>query len=328
MINPQPNYSGVTIQISNPAVNVGSDTNCNPQFAQNRNEGACTCPHCYPPNYYMDLNNGAKYPANFTPSLYQQELPKMATQTAYPPQYYLNNYNYQNNGDKDSLQKLQNEIEKISNNPATSPETEPLTSKDKQNNLMQQNISEKYNDENEEQDFSKSQAVIDDLNSRAEAIAKEKKNTKQKRVVALTDEYIKSLENYLDNPDSEIRLMASKEILTRLDEDKDRFNDAALNALLNKMLQDPSKLIRVAALSAFASRLASGNDYTIELLQNIQSNPSADKEDILQASDILLKMSSVTELKNIPYNVTPQNNNIEKEEEEKLNIEPINRAEM
>ena len=131
-------------------------------------------------------------------------------------------------------------------------------------------------------------------------IKADKKNSKQKRVVALTDEYIKSLENYLNNPNDEIRLMASKEILMRLDEDKDRYNDAALNALLNKMLQDPSKLIRVAALSAFASQLASGNDFTVELLHNIQANPSADKEDVLQAADILLKMSGGTEVKNIP----------------------------
>ena len=153
---------------------------------------------------------------------------------------------------------------------------------------------------NEKQDMTKSSGIIDDLDAREEQIKADKKNSKQKRVVALTDEYIKSLENYLNNPNDEIRLMASKEILMRLDEDKDRYNDAALNALLNKMLQDPSKLIRVAALSAFASQLASGNDFTVELLHNIQANPSADKEDVLQAADILLKMSGGTEVKNIP----------------------------
>ena len=94
--------------------------------------------------------------------------------------------------------------------------------------------------------------------------------------------------------------MASNEILTRLDEDKDRYDDAALNALLNKMLQDPSKLVRLAALSAFASQLACGNDYTVQLLQNMQSNPNADKEDALQAADILLKMAGGIEVKNVP----------------------------
>ena len=79
--------------------------------------------------------------------------------------------------------------------------------------------------------------------------------------------------------------------MTRLDEDKDRFNDAALNALLNKMLQDPEKLVRVAALSAFTSQLASGNDYTIKLLNDIQADPNADKDDVVDAANILLKMS-------------------------------------
>ena len=47
-----------------------------------------------------------------------------------------------------------------------------------------------------------------------------------------------SLENYLNNPDNEIRIMASKEVLKRLGEDRDRYDDAALNALINKMLKD------------------------------------------------------------------------------------------
>lgn len=150
------------------------------------------------------------------------------------------------------------------------------------------------------EDMTASKNIIGSLDERNAEIKEAKKNTKEQKIVALTDEYIMSLENYLNNPNDEIRLMASKEILTRLDEDKDRYDDAALNALLNKMLQDPSKLIRLAALSAFASQLASGNDYTVQLLQNIQSNPNADKEDALQAADILLKMSAGVEVKNVP----------------------------
>ena len=159
-----------------------------------------------------------------------------------------------------------------------------------------------YADKNEpkETDMTRSTNIIDGIDERAAEAQKEKKNTKEKKIVALTDEYIKSLENYLNNPNDDIRLMASKEVLKRLDEDKDRYNDAALNALLNKMMQDPAKLVRIAALSAFASQLASGNDYTVQLLHNIQSNPNADKEDVLQAADILLKMSAGVEVKNIP----------------------------
>ena len=287
MTNPmyisQPNYSGVTIQIANPAVYAGGGG-----MDRVNSYGVSQPQICPNNNYYPQPQNA---PAVYTQ---QEALP------SYPPQYYLNNYNYQNNG-----------TDARKNKEASAENGLAAVRTDAENAVKQ------YEPDIEEpQDFSKSKAVIDDLDARAAAEAEEKKNSKQKRVVALTDEYIKSLENYLNNPNDEIRLMASKEILTRLDEDKDRYNDAALNALLNKMLQDPSKLIRVAALSAFASQLASGNDYTITLLHNIQQNPSADKEDVLQAADILLKMSAGTEVKNIPnpaVKETPDNDEGQKQ---------------
>ena len=283
MYSSQPNYSGVTIQIANPAVYAGGGG-----MDRVNSYGVSQPQICPNNNYYPQPQNA---PAVYTQ---QEALP------SYPPQYYLNNYNYQNNGTdarKNKEASAENGLAAVRTNA--------------------ENAVKQYEPDIEEpQDFSKSKAVIDDLDARAAAEAEEKKNSKQKRVVALTDEYIKSLENYLNNPNDEIRLMASKEILTRLDEDKDRYNDAALNALLNKMLQDPSKLIRVAALSAFASQLASGNDYTITLLHNIQQNPSADKEDVLQAADILLKMSAGTEVKNIPnpaVKETPDNDEGQKQ---------------
>ncbi len=283
MYSSQPNYSGVTIQIANPAVYAGGGG-----MDRVNSYGVSQPQICPNNNYYPQPQNAL---AVYTQ---QEALP------SYPPQYYLNNYNYQNNG-----------TDARKNKEASAENGLAAVRTDAENAVKQ------YEPDIEEpQDFSKSKAVIDDLDARAAAEAEEKKNSKQKRVVALTDEYIKSLENYLNNPNDEIRLMASKEILTRLDEDKDRYNDAALNALLNKMLQDPSKLIRVAALSAFASQLASGNDYTITLLHNIQQNPSADKEDVLQAADILLKMSAGTEVKNIPnpaVKETPDNDEGQKQ---------------
>ena len=283
MYSSQPNYSGVTIQIANPAVYAGGGG-----MDRVNSYGVSQPQICPNNNYYPQPQNA---PAVYTQ---QEALP------SYPPQYYLNNYNYQNNG-----------TDARKNKEASAENGLAAVRTDAENAVKQ------YEPDIEEpQDFSKSKAVIDDLDASAAAEAEEKKNSKQKRVVALTDEYIKSLENYLNNPNDEIRLMASKEILTRLDEDKDRYNDAALNALLNKMLQDPSKLIRVAALSAFASQLASGNDYTITLLHNIQQNPSADKEDVLQAADILLKMSAGTEVKNIPnpaVKETPDNDEGQKQ---------------
>lgn len=315
MINPQqPNYSGVTIQISNPAVNLG------------RNANIPNAPQGYQVQGYQDIPQGVyQIPQAQIGAIPQKEIygyatnPQMVQQPngfqAYPPQYYLNNYNYQGNGktvedtvNKSDIEAINKELENLKNSPETTGAPQQINNSDEkaiQNDEMNSDgTALKHYDAGEnkdvKQDMTKSTGIIDDLDAREEQIKADKKNSKQKRVVALTDEYIKSLENYLNNPNDEIRLMASKEILMRLDEDKDRYNDAALNALLNKMLQDPSKLIRVAALSAFASQLASGNDFTVELLHNIQANPSADKEDVLQAADILLKMSGGTEVKNIP----------------------------
>ena len=287
MINPQPNYSGVTIQIANPAVYAGANGYgiCNPTRGG----------QIYPASqqYYMTS------PEN-NPQAIQELHPQIAPQTtpaAYPPQYYLNNYNYQagvpvgeRKSENDGLQNLSTgTAEKSAVNPQEIQQALPVNS---------EGVSD-VSEGAKQEDMTKSTDIINNLSEREAQIKAEKKNEEKSDIIPLTDEYIKSLENYLNNPDDEIRLMASKEILTRLDEDKRRYDDAALNALLNKMLQDPSKLVRIASLSAFSSRLASGNDYTVQLLQKIQVNPNADKEDVLQAADILLKMSAGKEVRNV-----------------------------
>ena len=307
IFNPQPNYSGVTIQITNPAVYTGQGNSGTP-FVSGGYLGAdkCNC-NCigtnsqgyisYPQGSYagqkVQQGETIKTVQSVTSETQEKQEANTVTnpaqnsgyQQTYPAQYYLNNYNL--NGEGNSLNGAEKQPSELTN---TSGQENPV------------NSYKMYADKNEQKDndMSKSRNIIGDLSEREAEIAEEKKNTKETKIVALTDEYIKSLENYLNNPNDEIRLMASKEILTRLDEDKDRYNDAALNALLNKMMQDPNKLVRIAALSAFSSQLASGNDYTVQLLKNIQSNPNSDKEDVLQAADILLKMSAGTEVKNIP----------------------------
>lgn len=304
MFNPQPNYSGVTIQIANPSVYAGVN-GVNGAGVNSTGVNGGVNPAVYNPyvqNPIAQAQNTNPY-AQLDPAYNAVPQPN-TQQPSYPPQYYLNNYNYTNNGTANGAIP-DNAANNITSGKASAQEIQ--VPEDAQSAQTIKNTKEYEVKPDEPQDFTKSQAVIDDLDARAAAEEEAKKNSTQKRVVALTDEYIKSLENYLNNPNDEIRLMASKEILTRLDEDKDRFDDAALNALLNKMLQDPSKLIRVASLSAFASQLASGNDYTVTLLHNIQQNPNADKEDVLQAADILLKMSAGTEIKNIPNPAVKEN---------------------
>ena len=135
---------------------------------------------------------------------------------------------------------------------------------------------------------------------------KPKVNTEmeKKKVVVLTDDYIRSLENYLNNPNRDVRLHAAREIVNRFEEDSSRYDDAALNALLNKMLQDPQGSIRGIALSLVSTGAAQGNNYTAQLL-NVMKENKANKEDALQASEALLQMATKTETINVPKQLPP-----------------------
>ena len=117
----------------------------------------------------------------------------------------------------------------------------------------------------------------------------EKKENKPK--VALTDDYIKTLENYLNSQDKKIRLMGAKELFDRFKEDETRKDDAALTALLNKTLQDPAETVKFVALTALDAGYATGNDETAQILTQMQSSNSSYGEDAALASQILLKMS-------------------------------------
>ena len=222
----------------------------------------------------------------------------------------------QNNNNPGSVIYIQNNSEPSINNSGNgsiNPLNSEPTNKNAQNNEAENGIgdfSSELSEENINTDASKE--IIKELDDRQIEQKELEKRGKKTKIVSLTNEYIMSLENYLNNPNTDIRLMAAKEVLTRFDEDRERYDDAALNALINKMLQDPSKLIRVAALSALASELASGNDYTVELLTQIQQNPDADPEDVLEASQILLKRTATTEVRYTPVNMQ----NVQKVEEE------------
>ncbi len=127
--------------------------------------------------------------------------------------------------------------------------------------------------------------------SSSKTTEKTDKKTEKREIVQLTDEYIKNLENYLDSQDKEVRLMGAKEVVARLEEDSSRKDDKALNALINKMLQDPSTPVRILAMSALNSRAASGDELTVQILKQMQNSASGYGQDALQASEILLKMS-------------------------------------
>ncbi len=120
----------------------------------------------------------------------------------------------------------------------------------------------------------------------------EKKKTEKRKIVQLTDDYIRNLESYLNSQDKAVRLSAAKEVYSRLEEDDSRSDDKALTALVNKMLQDPSDEIRLLALTALDTRICKGDDFTVGVLKNMQQSTAAYGQDAVDASQVLLKMSA------------------------------------
>lgn len=119
------------------------------------------------------------------------------------------------------------------------------------------------------------------------------KNKEKRKIVELTDDYIRNLEAYLDSQDKQVRLNAAKEVYARLEEDESRFDDKALTALINKMLQDPSREIRFLALTALDGRICKGDDYTVGVLKQMQQNNNDPlNQEAVDANSILLKMSA------------------------------------
>ena len=134
----------------------------------------------------------------------------------------------------------------------------------------------------------------------------EKKKTETREIVKLTDDYVKTLENYLNDQSNQVRLLGAKEISARFMEDSSRRNDEALNALVNKMLQDPYQPIRFMAMGLLEARAASGNNQSINFLQKLQQQKTSTGEDELKASNALLRMSGVTTKKEFDVQDKPK----------------------
>lgn len=134
----------------------------------------------------------------------------------------------------------------------------------------------------------------------SETETKDDKKTEKKKIVQLTDDYIRNLENYLNSQEKDIRLSAAKEVYSRLEEDTSRKDDKALTALINKMLQDPSEEIRVLAMAALQGRIVTGDDFTVNVLTRMQNDKAHYGMDAVDASKILLQMSGQQVEKEVP----------------------------
>ncbi len=121
----------------------------------------------------------------------------------------------------------------------------------------------------------------------------EDKKEKPKTITLLTNDYVKSLENYLNDDNPKVRLMGAKELMERFKEDDSRVAHPSLVPLLNKTLKDTSPSVRFLGLTTLQLGYSVGDEETIKILKNIQQN-SQDKlgEDALLASEILLKLTA------------------------------------
>jgi len=128
------------------------------------------------------------------------------------------------------------------------------------------------------------------------------KPTKTKNIVALTDDYIKNLENYLRSPNKELKQYAVQELSKRFAEDESRKTNKSLNALLNLALQAKESNVRFVALSMLISGTAGGNEKTVELLNNMQQSKAYNGYESSDAKKALLKMSET--VVKIPDNST------------------------
>lgn len=99
-----------------------------------------------------------------------------------------------------------------------------------------------------------------------------KSEEKMKRQpVEISDDYLKMLEKHLLSKDETTRGKAAAELISRFKEDENRKNDPRLTNLLNLALQDNSKMIVMTALEALDNEYANGNNFTVELLEQIKN---------------------------------------------------------
>lgn len=122
----------------------------------------------------------------------------------------------------------------------------------------------------------------------------EKKDKPQKDVVLLTDDYIKTLENYLRNDNPDIKQMGAKELMKRFKEDPSRKNDPALTSLLNMTLQSKYSNVKMIGMTIIENGWAQGDAMTQQLLSQIQQSKSGYGLDATDAAQAALKSAGQT----------------------------------
>lgn len=122
----------------------------------------------------------------------------------------------------------------------------------------------------------------------------ENKNTAKKDIVLLTDDYIRTLENYIRNDNPDIKLMGAKELMKRFREDESRKNDPALTSLLNLTLQSKYSPVKMVGMGIIENGWAQGDQLTQQILAQIQQTNSSYGLDALDAASAALKSAGKT----------------------------------
>lgn len=323
-----PNYAGVNIQIFNPMVNPNGGNIYPQQTNSAYNSG--TQGGCYPSNYYTTqpgvIYNPYPHQNNTQNGFYD------SNGKYYP---YVKDQNgqlgyYDDKGEFHPLNSNNNGGAETANN-KTGAGSDKLENADNKtgtenvNNKTETGAAESAGDnktEEKKSDESKEiEKPLEEENKNTDT-SKEKEassggKTEKKKVVELSDDYIKTLENYLNSQDVEVRKMGAHEVVNRLSEDKSRNDDPALTALVNKMLQDPSTAIRTIALSLVESRSILGDDLTVNLLKKMQNSKDGFGLDANQATSALLKMAGKTVEKEVPVEETKKDDKSDKDKSEK-----------
>ncbi len=271
----QQNPNAVSINIFSPSAygNQPALSGMSANQGQTQNVPYLNYPN-YPIYSSVPISNSPLYPQNYNNLI------------NYPSAYPNNQAGYNN----------QTPAGNYNQNPAMSNPNVYYPASDNQNGLNNQKINLMPNNSGNN--------VSNELNASKELSEKNTDNTvkgnndknsseKTKKIIPLTDDYIKSLENYLDSNNSKVRLMGIKGVIDRFKEDENRKDNPSLIPLLNKALQDTSPSVRFLALTALQLDYTKGDDITVQILKNLVNNSKENfGEDAILASEALLKIAT------------------------------------
>ena len=344
---PQPAYSGVQISIYNPMVNPNTGAVVYPAQTTSAYDNAGNNGGCYPPTYYTTQpgispynypknnpntgfydNTGKFYPyvkdangqigymddnGNFVPINDGTSSPKDKSGVDNP---IPNGFTDKDGKFRPYVKDANGQIGYYDDNGVFHP-VDPNNNPDAMSAGNKENEGADNSTSSTEETNKTSEKSTNTETEKTETQEKTDKSedskTGKRKVVRLDNNYIKTLENYLNSQDTAVREMAANDIVARLTEDSSRKENPALQALVNKMLQDPAEKVRAIALSLVESETIEGDELTVKLLKQMQTKNDNNGMDSLQATNALLKMAGKVIEKEVPINETENSNNKKKD---------------